>query len=176
MDRRSRAERDANIVATVLGGSTQLEAAGLFSVAERTAREKMRQWRAGRIELWRASAEVLEREEMRVVAAIKALDVEAIGVTAPARKVELARRYEKLFDARLAFARALKRYEHPDGLPSVDFMRELNVSLRRLLAKRRVDRRTVEAVTEETMRVFDEFGGARLWGAMGQLAPEFSDS
>jgi hypothetical protein len=176
MDRRSRAERDANIVATVLGGSTQKEAAGLFSVRERTVREKMRQWRAGRIELSRATAEVLEREETRVIVAIKALDVESVGVTAPMVKVRLALRYAKLFDARLALARASKRYEHPDGLPSVDFMQELNVSLRRLLAKRRVDRRTVEAVTEETMRVFDDFGGDRLLEAMAQSASESADS
>jgi hypothetical protein len=176
MDRRSRAERNANIVATVLGGSTQAEAAGMFSVCERTVRENMRRWRAKRIELSRASAEVLEREEMRVIAAIKALDVESIGVTAPMLKVRLARRYEKLFDARLAFVRAFKHYEPPDGLPSVDFMQELNVSLRRLLGKRRVDRRTVEAVTEGTMRVFDDFGGDRMWEAMDQLASESADS
>jgi len=178
MDRRTRARRDADIVVTVLGGSTQRAAAKHFSVSERTVREKVRQWRENRLELWRSSPELLDQETMRVHRAIKALHEEGIGVTSVRVKCALAMRLTRLLTAQGAFARASRDMEgRPSRLPCrPEFMEELNRSLRRLLVRRRVDPRTIEAVTEETMRVFDRSGGDQLWLVLSQAAEARPDS
>jgi len=128
MDRRTRARRDADIVVTVLGGSTQRAAAKHFSVSERTVREKVRQWRENRLELWRSSPELLDQETMRVHRAIKALHEEGIGVTSVRVKCALAMRLTRLLTAQGAFARASRDMEgRPSRLPCrPEFMEELN--------------------------------------------------
>jgi hypothetical protein len=178
MDRRTRARRDADIVVTVLGGSTHRAAAKRFSVSERTVREKVRQWREGRLELWRSSPELLDQETMRVHLAIKALHEAGIGVTSIRVKCALATRLARLQTAQVAFARASRDVEGPPRrLPCrPEFMEELNRSLRRFLARRRVDPRTIEAVTEETMRIFDRSGGDQMWLVLGQAAEARPDS